>query len=146
MPKIDVLLAGSVRSTPNVVPSTINTFVATNGASLPANYNVNSTILQGSNLARPLVTGLAFQTVDLTLPGDVYPDRVNSVDLRVAKVLRFGRTSTNVGFDFYNLLNANTGTAFQQVFNPDVSAVNTWGRPTSILNPRFARFNVTVNF
>ncbi|HEY9467965.1 MAG TPA: carboxypeptidase regulatory-like domain-containing protein [Vicinamibacterales bacterium] len=147
LPKIDVLLAGSVRSTPNVQPSTINTFVATNGASLAANYNVNSTILQTqSNLARPLTPGLAFQTVDLTLPGDVYPDRVNSVDLRVAKVLRFGRTSTNVGFDFYNLLNANTGTAFQQVFNPDPAAVNTWGRPTSILNPRFARFNVTVNF
>jgi hypothetical protein len=145
VPKIDVLLAGSIRSTPNVVPSTINTFVATNGASLPANYNVNSAILQTSNLGRPLATGLAFQTVDLTLPGDVYPDRVNSVDLRVAKVLRFGRTSTNVGFDFYNLLNANTGTIFQQVY--DVNPANVvWGRPTAILNPRFARFNVTVNF
>ena len=145
VPKIEVLLAGSIRSTPNVQPSTINTFVATNGASLPANYNVNSAILQTSNLARPLTPGLAFQTVDLTLPGDVYPDRVNSLDLRVAKVLRFGRTSTNVGFDFYNLLNANTGTAFQQVY--DVNPANVvWGRPTSILNPRFARFNVTVNF
>jgi len=61
-------------------------------------------------------------------------------------VLRFGRTSTNVGFDFYNLLNANTGTAFQQVYNPDPNGLNVWGRPTSILNPRFARFNVTVNF
>ena len=86
-----------------------------------------------------------FQTVDLTLPGDVYPDRINSVDLRVAKVLRFGRYSTNVGFDFYNLLNANTGTAFQQVY--DVNPANVvWARPTSILNPRFARFNVTLNF
>ena len=35
---------------------------------------------------------------------------------------------------------------FQQVFNPDPNAVNTWGRPTSILIPRFARFNVTFNF
>jgi Carboxypeptidase regulatory-like domain len=144
VPKIDVLLAGSIRSTPNVQPSTINTFVATNGASLPANYNVTSAVLQTSNLARPLATGLAFQTVDLTLPGDVYPDRVNSLDLRVAKVLRFRRTSTNVGFDFYNLLNANTGTAFQQVFAATGPVV--WGRPTSILNPRFARFNVTFNF
>jgi hypothetical protein len=146
LPKIDVLLAGSIRSTPNVVPSTINTFVATNGASLPANYNVNSQILQSSNLGRGLTPGLNFQTVDLTLPGDVYPDRVNSVDLRVAKILRFGRYSTNVGFDFYNLLNANTGTTFQQVYNPDPSGLNVWGRPTAILNPRFARFNVTVNF
>jgi hypothetical protein len=145
LPKIDVLLAGSVRSTPNVQPSTVNTFVATNGASLQANYNVNSAILQTSNLARGLVTGLNTQTVDLTLPGQVYPDRINSVDLRVAKVLRFGRTSTNVGFDFYNLLNKNTGTAFQQVY--DINPANViWGRPVSILNPRFARFNVTFNF
>jgi hypothetical protein len=145
VPKIEVLLAGSIRSTANVQPSTINTFVATNGASLPANYNVNSAILQGSNLGRPLAPGLAFQTVDLTLPGDVYPDRINSVDLRVAKVLRFGRYSTNVGFDFYNLMNANTGTAFQQVYNVDPTQV-VWGRPTTILQPRFARFNVTLNF
>jgi hypothetical protein len=58
LPKIEVLLAGSIRSTPNVQPSTINTFVATNGASLAANYNVNSAILQTSNLARPLTPGL----------------------------------------------------------------------------------------
>jgi hypothetical protein len=145
VPKIDVLLAGSIRSTANVQPSTINTFVATNGASLPANYNVNSAILGTSNLGRPLAPGLPFQTVDLTLPGDVYPDRINSVDLRVAKIVRIGRYSTNVGFDFYNLLNANTGTAFQQVYNVDPNAV-VWGRPTSILQPRFARFNVTLNF
>jgi hypothetical protein len=145
LPKIDVLLAGSIRSTPNTVPSTINTFVATNGASVPANYNVTSAILQTSTLGRPLAPGLAFQTVDLTLPGQVYADRINSVDLRVAKVLRFGRTSTNVGFDFYNLLNSNTGTAFNSVYDVATNG-QTWLRPTSILNPRFARFNVTVNF
>jgi len=146
IPKVDVLFSGSIRSTPNTQPSTINTFVATNGASLPANYNVNSAILQTSNLARPLVGG-AFQTVDLTLPGQLYPDRINSVDLRVAKIIRFGRTSTNVGFDFYNLFNKNTGTAFNQVYDPlNPATGGTWGRPTSILQPRFARFNLTVNF
>jgi Carboxypeptidase regulatory-like domain len=149
LPKIDVLLAGSLRSTPNSQPSTINTFVATNGASVPANYNVTTPILQASTLGRALAPGLTFQTVDLTLPGQVYPDRINSVDLRVAKVVRFGRTSTNVGFDFYNLLNANTGTAFNSVYDSNpATPLNqiTWLRPTSILQPRFARFNVTVNF
>src|SRR5262249_409964 len=109
------------------------------------NYNVNSAILQGSTIGRRLVTGLPFQTVDLTLPGQVYPDRITSVDLRVAKVLRFGRTSTNVGFDFYNLMNANTGTAFISVYDVATNGL-TWLRPTSVLQPRFARFNVTVNF
>jgi hypothetical protein len=145
LPKVDVLLAGSIRSTPNAVPSTINTFVATNGASQPANYNVTSAILQQSTLGRALAPGLPFQTVDLTLPGQVYPDRVNSVDLRVAKILRFSRYSANVGFDFYNLFNANTGTAFNQVYDVASNGAS-WLRPTSVLNPRFARFNLTLNF
>jgi hypothetical protein len=144
LPTIDVLLAGSIRSTPNTQPSTINTFVATNGASVAANYNVTSAILQQSSLGRPLA-GLPFQTVDLTLPGQVYQDRINSVDLRIAKIFRFGRYATNAGFDFYNLFNANTGTAFNQVYDVASNGL-TWMRPTSILNPRFARFNVTVNF
>ena len=37
--------------------------------------------------------------------------------MRVAKVLRFGGYRINVGFDFYNLFNANTGTAFNQVYD-----------------------------
>jgi hypothetical protein len=145
IPKIDVLLSSTMRSTPGVQPSTINTFVATNGIPLAANYNVTSGILQGSSLGRPLAPGLAFQTVNLVQPGDVYGDRVNSLDLRVGKNLRFGRTTTNVAFDFYNLLNANTGTAFNQVYDVDPTKV-TWLRPTTVLQPRFARFNVTVNF
>jgi hypothetical protein len=145
VPKIDVLVSGSMRSTPNTQPSTINTFVATNGASVSANYNLTSAILQTSSLGRALAPGLAFQTVDLTLPGQVYPDRVNSLDMRLAKVIRFNRYRVNVGFDFYNLFNSNTGTAFQQVFDVATNGA-AWLRPTTILNPRFARFNVTVDF
>ena len=145
IPTINVLVAGSIRSTPNTQPSTVNTFVATNGASVAANYNVTSAILQQSSLGRPLTPGLPFQTVDLTLPGQVYANRINSVDMRVAKVLRFGGTTTNVGFDFYNLFNANTGTAFNQVYDVASNGAS-WLRPTTVLNPRFARFNLTVNF
>jgi Carboxypeptidase regulatory-like domain len=145
IPKIDVLVSSSFRSNENVQPATINIYVATNGLSQSANYNVTSAILQQSTLGRPLVTGLPFQTVDLTQPGDVYPDRISSLDLRLAKILRFGRTRTNVGIDFYNLFNANTGTAYQQVFDvPTNGAI--WLRPTTVLAARFARFNVTVDF
>ncbi len=145
IPGIEVLVSGSLRSAANTQPSTINTFVATNGASVSANYNLTSAILQASSVGRALAPGLAFQTVDLTLPGQVYPDRVNSLDLRLAKVIRFSRYRVNVGFDFYNLLNANTGTAFNQVY--DVASNGAaWLRPTTILNPRFARFNFTLDF
>ena len=47
-------------------------------------------------MGRPLAPGLAFQTVDLTLPGEVYADRINSVDMRVAKVFRFHGYRTDI--------------------------------------------------
>ena len=77
------------------------------------------------------------------LPGQIYGDRINAVDMRFAKILRFGRTRTNIGIDLYNLFNANTGTAFNQTFAERRSA---WLRPTTVLNPRFLRFNVTFDF
>ena len=65
--------------------------------------------------------------------------------MRVARVFRFHGYRMDVGFDFYNLFNANTGTAFNQVYDV-VSNGASWLRPTSVLNPRFARFNFTLNF
>jgi hypothetical protein len=122
-----------------------NTLVATNGTSVSANDDVTSAILQTSNLGRGLTPGLALQTVDLRLLGQVYGDRINSMDLRVAKVLKFSRYRANVGFDFYNLFNANTGTAFNQVFDPQTNGAS-WFRPTTVLGARFVRFNITVDY
>ena len=48
-----------------------------------------------------------------------------------------------VGVSLYNLFNANTGTAFNQNFGTNGA---TWLRPNAILNPRYARFNATVDF
>ena len=73
----------------------------------------------------------------------MYPQRLNTVDMRFSKILKIRRTRSNVGIDLYNLFNANTGTAFNQVFGTDGA---TWLRPTSILNARFLRFNVTLDF
>jgi hypothetical protein len=45
--------------------------------------------------------------------------------------------------DLYNLFNSNVGTAFNQGFGTNGA---TWLRPTAVLNPRVARFNVTFDF
>ena len=99
-------------------------------------------------LGRPLAGNAANVTANIALPGDVYPARINTVDLRVSKILRFGRTRSNVGIDLYNLFNANTGTTFNGTYGTLGTATNgaTWLRPTSILNARFVRFNATVDF
>jgi hypothetical protein len=67
------------------------------------------------------------------------------MDVRFAKVLRFGRTRLNVGMDLYNLFNANTPTTYEAVFDPATNGAR-WMQPTAVLNPRAARFNVQLDF
>jgi hypothetical protein len=142
VPKVDVLVSGTFRSTPGVAPA--GGSVASNGNSLSANYAVTSAILQAQT-GRPLTAGLANQTVNLLPQGHFFPDRLNSLDLRFGKYLRFGRTRTNVAIDLYNVFNSNTGTAYTQTYDVLTNG-RTWLTPTTVLNPRFARFNVTVDF
>jgi hypothetical protein len=76
------------------------------------------------------------------LPGKEYADRINQVDLRVGKLFNIGGTRTNVAIDLLNLFNANTGTMFQLNYGDGTQYL----QPTQILNPRFVRFNVTMEF
>jgi hypothetical protein len=146
VPKIDVQVSGILRSMENIAATNDP---GSNGQSANANLVVPNSVVQAA-LGRPLAGGATTVTVNLALPGDVYPERLNTVDMRVSKILRFGRTRSTVGIDLYNLFNSNTGTAFNQVFgtmqaNSTVNST-TWLRPTSILNARFVRFNATVDF
>ena len=142
IPRVDVLISGILRSQANTEPLTIETGVATNGVGLAANYTVTPAVLAANNQT-PFAPGVTTQTVNMVTPSTLFGDRVNSVDMRFGKILRFGRTRTNVAIDLYNLLNSNVGTAFNQGFGTDGAL---WLRPTAVLNPRFARFNVTFDF
>jgi hypothetical protein len=140
IPKIDVLLSTGVQFKPGTLGINGNAS-ATNGDALSANYPApNSAIL--SSLGRVPTGGLANSTtlVNLLLPGELYGDRVNQVDFRVAKVLKVWRTRTLVGVDVYNVFNANPGLVYNTAY-----AAN-WPRPSTILMPRFVRFNATVDF
>ena len=139
IPVIDVQVSGILRSQANFGP---NGTPASNGNSLNANYTVTNAQVIAA-LGRPLAGNSQNTSVNLTTPGQLYGDRINNVDFRFAKILRFGGTRTNVGLDLYNLFNANTPTGYNQAFGFDGSS---WLRPTGILNPRFVRFNVTFDF
>ncbi len=80
--------------------------------------------------------------MNLIEPGTLYGDRVNEFDFRIAKVLRFGRTRTNVGFDIYNVLNSNPALTY----NPAFSTATPWPRPTAVLQPRFAKISAQIDF
>jgi hypothetical protein len=92
IPKIDVLVSGALQSVPG--PQVLGNFVATNALVSPS-------------LGRPLAGGAANVTVNVVPPGGMYGDRRNQLDLRVGKLLRFGRTRTKVNLDINNVLNAN---------------------------------------
>jgi len=127
VPKIDVQISATLQAKPGTLGIAGNTS-GTNGASINANYAApNLEILQ--SLGRLPTGGQANgnTSVNLLLPGDVYGDRVNQFDVRLAKILRFGRTKTLVGVDLYNLLNANPGLSYNETFT---GTGQTWLRPT----------------
>ena len=114
------------------------------GPALEANYVVTSAVAQPS-LGRPLSAGNV--TVNLVEPGTLYGARINNLDMRVAKVVHIKGTRANIGVDFYNLTNGNTPTTVDQSYSADPTALGArWLRPTAVLNPRFVRFNVQVDF
>jgi hypothetical protein len=70
--------------------------------------------------------------------------------MRFAKVLRFGGRRADIGIDLYNIFNVNTPTVYDGTYDFTPAAGlgpgGEWLRPTTIVQPRFARFNLTLNF
>jgi hypothetical protein len=155
VPKIDVLVSAIVRFQ-NTAPGFFTSGDAqpgSSGTSLSANYQIPNTVIQ--QLAGRLPAG-AFATgntnVNVVRAGEIFPEQVRTVDMRFAKILRFGGTRADIGIDLYNLFNTNTATAYNQTFiNPafaanPATAVNPWLRPTQIADARFLRFNATFSY
>jgi hypothetical protein len=69
----------------------------------------------------------------------MYGDRVNQVDVRFSKLLRYRQTRTAVTFDLFNLLNANP------VLTQN-NSYSSWLTPLSILQPRFLKLGVQFDF
>jgi hypothetical protein len=125
IPRLDVQVSGTWSSTP--------------GDALAANYTVTSAIARPS-LGRDLSSGNV--TVNLIEPNTLFADRRNNIDLRIAKILRFGRTRTQVGVDIYNLTNTDVVTGYNMSF----VANGSWLTPTSIQPARYARISAQFDF
>ena len=120
-------MSGIVRSQPNVVFG---------GGAIPgAMPEGNSAALSAFYFAAP-------RQVNLLQPGQVYGERINQVDMRFGKNLNVGRARANIAVDILNLTNANTPTSYQQMYGDGRQYL----QPLTILNPRLARFNITVDF
>ena len=78
--------------------------------------------------------------VGLIESGTMYGGRLNQVDFRVAKLLRFGPTRTSVNLDLYNAMNVSTVLSQNNTFGTN------WQRPTLILTPRFVKVSLQFDF
>ena len=117
----------------------VGAFQSVPGPSLAANFNVPNALVAPS-LGRNLAGNAANVAVNLVKPGTLYGDRTNQLDFRVAKVLSFGRTRTNIGVDLYDALSANPVTAYNQTFGAR------WLTPTQIMPARFVKLSVQVDW
>jgi hypothetical protein len=144
VPRVDVLVSTIFRSTLGSDAGGGFTGFASNGFSQNANYIVPAAAITPI-LGRPLANNAPNMTLNLVRPGDVYRPRLNVIDFRFAKILRFGNTRTTIGVDLFNALNADTPIAVNNNFNP-AAATNTWLVPTSVLSPRFTRVQFTFDF
>jgi hypothetical protein len=125
IPRIDVLLSGTFQSSP--------------GSTLAANWVIpNATVRQW--LGRDLSNSAANVTVNLLEPGQMRGERVNQIDLRVGKRLRYGRMRSTIALDLFNLLNPDTILTYNQTFN------NTWLRPQSVMTARTAKITFQHDF
>jgi hypothetical protein len=139
VPKIDVLASATVRSQPPLQ-------IAGNGA----NWVIPNTLVQsllGDLPGGTLITGNT--TVQLVDNGDhrLYADnRRTQIDIRLAKIFRFAGKRADIGVDLYNLLNSNYALNYDSNYSFTQANGGNWLNPTSILPPRFARFNVTLTY
>jgi hypothetical protein len=130
LPKVDVQASVTWRSDP--------------GDELRADYVVTSAVAQPS-LGRALSSGNV--TVNLVPRGTLYGSRVNNIDIRLAKILRFGQYRTQVGMDVYNVTNNDAVTAYNNGYTaPAAGRSSVWLTPTTILPARYIRLNMQVDF
>jgi hypothetical protein len=134
LPWFGLQLAGTFQSKPTVGQN----FPGIASESLAANWVVGNPAvfpLLGRNLS-----GAAVTTVNIVKPGTLYGERLNQVDLRVAKIVRFEQRRMNVSLDLYNIFNSNAIETYQQTFG------TSWLAPLGIVPARFAKLGVQFDF
>jgi hypothetical protein len=144
IPKIDVLVSSVLRSQPS--------------SAITANWQVPNSVIAATLGHLPVGASATGTTTILLTDNEhrVYADeRRTQIDMRFAKIVRFGRTRTDIGVDINNLFNTSYATGFNQTYvqgtNPTSSdnfgpRPSGWATPSSLAFPRFVRFNLTFNF
>jgi len=124
VPRIEVQISGTFQSIPG--PQIGAAYVATNALVAPS-------------LGRNLSGNAANVSVALVEPGTIYGDRLNQLDFRAGKILKFGKTRTAVNLDLFNAFNRNTALTVNNNYA-------SWQQPLSILSARLVKISVQFDF
>jgi hypothetical protein len=133
IPKIEVRIGAAFQSIPGLEEAlTYST----------PNSDIARPVAQGGLGALPLGAVSATATTNLALlpPQNDYYTRLNQLDLRLGKLLRFGQTRANLSLDFYNLLNQDTVTSASFAYN------TSWLAPSAVIAPRLMKVSLTFDF
>ena len=124
IPRVDVQISGTFQSLP--------------GPELSANFVASNAVVSPS-LGRNLSGRARNITINLIEPGTLYGDRLNQLDLRFAKTVRFGQARARVNVDLFNALNSSAVLT-------ENSRFSRWRQPTEILLARFVKLSVQFDF
>jgi hypothetical protein len=125
----DIQLSGSFASIP--------------GPGVRADYTVTSALA-----GRPIIgstTGAATTVVNLVEPNSIFLPYQNRVDMRLGKTFRFRDVKIQGFADVFNVLNAGTVMTINQAYSA-VAASNAWFAPLTIMDGRYVRFGMQLNF
>jgi hypothetical protein len=139
IPKAEVLVAATIQSRPFAGAN----FPGIASQSLAANQLVTNAAIAPA-LGRPLAGNATLASINVVEPGAMYGDRLNQVDFKVSKILRFGDRRLNVGLDIFNMFNTNAVYAYFQTYNAATPA--TYLQPASLVAARFAKVSAQFDF
>lgn len=117
------------------------TFQSIPGPALQATWRITSAVANAG--PQPLGRNLAAGSLNVTLiePNTLYGDRLNQLDLRIARIFRFSnKYRVQVMADVYNALNVSPVLAYNTTYGPE------WLHPTDVLQGRIVKFGGQFSF
>jgi hypothetical protein len=72
----------------------------------------------------------------------MYGDRINELDIRIAKILRVRGTRSTIALDIYNALNSGVALAYSTTYGTG----SAWLQPTTRMTPRFLMISAETEF
>ena len=127
IPRVDVQLSASLQAVP--------------GRERNASYNAPNAVV-APLIGRPLSGNAANVNLQLLPPQQFYGDRINLLDVRVGKILRFGSRKAQISLDFFNTLNSSVVLSTNDTYNP----TGTWEIPTGIAGGRLIKITGQLDF